>query len=114
MKYFGTGRVSVPYKLLETVHNNEDEQAKLKTKISELSAVIADTSQFLKIIWKYTKITELTPEIMHKLIEKIVVHAHDKPSGHRVQQIGIYYRFNIAVSNAMADRRDYDKNRKVA
>lgn len=99
----------------------EDEQADLKAKISELSAVIdekeqksADTSQFLEIVRKYTEITELTPEIMHELIERIVVHAPDKSSGHRVQQIDIYYRFNIAVSTAIADRREYDKKGKAA
>ena len=99
----------------------EDEQSELKVKISELSAIIekkeqksADTSQFLEIVRKYTEITELTPEIMHELIERIIVYAPDKSSGHRVQQIDIYYRFNIAVSTAVADRRDYDKKRKAA
>ena len=99
----------------------ESEQAELRVKVSELSTAIevkeqksADTSQFLEIVRKYTKITELTPEIMHELIEKIVIHAPDKSSGHRVQQIDIYYRFNIAVSTAIADRREYDKKRKAA
>ena len=99
----------------------EDERAELKVKISELSSIIeekeqksADTSQFLEIVRKYTEITVLTPEIMHELIERIVVHAPDKSSGHRVQQIDIYYRFNIAVSTAIADRREYGKKRKAA
>ena len=99
----------------------EDEQAELKVKISELSSIIeekeqksADTSQFLEIVRKYTEITELTPEIMHELVEKIVVHAPDKSSGHRIQQIDIYYRFNIAVSTAIVDRREYDKKGKAA
>ncbi len=99
----------------------EAEQADLKAKISELSAAIevkeqksADTSQFLEIVRKYTEITELTPEIMHELIEKIVVHAPDKSSGHRIQQIDIYYRFNIAVSTAIADNRNYGKKGKAA
>ena len=99
----------------------EDEQSELKVKISELSSIIeekeqksADTSQFLEIVRKYTEITELTPEIMHELVEKIVVHAPDKSSGHRIQQIDIYYRFNIAVSTAIVDRREYDKKGKAA
>ena len=101
--------------------SNEDEQAELKVKIFELTAIIeekeqksADTSQFLKIVRKYTKIMELTLEIMHELIERIVVYAPDKSSGHRVQQIDIYYRFNIAVSTAIADRREYGKKGKAA
>ena len=47
---------------------------------------------------KYEYITELTPEIMHELIEKIVVHAPDKSSGHRTQEIEIHYRFDVAVT----------------
>ncbi|MDE6596608.1 MAG: DUF4368 domain-containing protein, partial [Oscillospiraceae bacterium] len=99
----------------------ENEQTELKIKISESSSAIAVkeqksayTSQFLEIVRKYTEITELTPEIMHELIERIVVHAPDKSSGYRVQQIDIYYRFNIAVSTTIADRREYDKKRKAA
>ncbi len=99
----------------------ETEQADLKVKISDLTAAIevkeqksSDTSQFLEIVRKYAEITELTPEIMHELIERIVVHAPDKSSGHRVQQIDIYYRFNIAVSSAIADRREYGKKIKAA
>ena len=45
-------------------------------------------------------ITELTSEIMHELIEKIVVYAPEKSDGHRTQQIDIYYRFDVAVSTA--------------
>lgn len=51
---------------------------------------------------------------MYELVEKTVVYAPDKSSGHRVQQIDIYYRFNIAVSTAIADQREYDKKRKAA
>ena len=35
-------------------------------------------------------------------------------SGHRTQQIDIYYRFDVAVSTAVADSMKYDKKRKVA
>lgn len=68
----------------------------------------------LEIVRKYTEITELTPEMMHELIERMAVHAPDKSSGLRIQQIDIYYRFNIAVSKALADRRDHDKKGKTA
>lgn len=97
----------------------EDEQKQLKQAVSELTDFInekeqksTDTTQFINIVRKYTTITELTPEIMHELIEKIVVHAPDKSSGHREQQIDIYYRFNVAVSTAVAKRTDYDNHKK--
>ena len=51
---------------------------------------------------------------MHELIDKIVVHAPDKSSGHRTQQIDIYYRFKAAVSTAVADSIKYNKKRKAA
>ena len=48
----------------------------------------------------YSKVTELTPTIMHKFVEKIAIYAPDKSGGHRTQQIDIYRRFNLAVSAA--------------
>ncbi len=99
----------------------EDEQKKLKASVTELTVYIetaeqksADVTTFISVVQKYERITELTPEIMHELIEKIVVHAPDKSSGHRTQQIDIYYRFDVAVSTAVADSMKYDKKRKVA
>ena len=37
-------------------------------------------SDFIQLVRKYTHISVLTPEIMHELVEKIVVHAPDKSS----------------------------------
>ena len=63
------------------------------------------------IFRKYSEIPKLTPEIMHEFIEKIVVYAPDKSSGHRTQQIDICFRFNVAVATAVADSMVYDKKR---
>ena len=99
----------------------ENEQKKLKADAAELTAFIdeaeqksADVDSFIKVVQKYEHITELTPEIMHELIEKIVIHAPDKSSGHRTQQIEIHYRFDVAVATAVADSMKYDKKRKAA
>lgn len=99
----------------------EDEQKKLRATVAELAAYIdsaehksADVTAFIGAVQKYENITELTPEIMHELIEKIVVHAPDKSSGYRTQQIDIYYRFDVAVATAVADSMKYDKKRKAA
>ncbi|MCQ2417943.1 MAG: recombinase family protein [Oscillospiraceae bacterium] len=99
----------------------ETEQKTLKDTVKDLKVYIenaeqknSDINSFLKVVQKYEHITELTPEIMHELIEKIVVHAPDKSSGHRTQQIEIHYRFNVAVSVAVADSKKYDKKRKAA
>ncbi len=54
--------------------------------------------------WKdITSITELIPEIMHELIEKIIVHASDKSSGYREQKVEIHFRFKAANSIAVTD-----------
>ena len=99
----------------------EDEQKKLKADVTELTAFIdkaeqksADVSSFIKVVQKYEHITELTPEIMHELIEKIVVYAPDNSSGHCTQQIEIHFRFDVAVATAIADRKEYTKKRKAA
>lgn len=99
----------------------EDEQKKLKAKTSELTAFIetaeqkcADVNSFIKVVQKYEHITELSPEIMHELIEKIVVYAPEKRYGHRTQQIEIHFRFDVAVATAIADSREYDKKKKAA
>ena len=99
----------------------DNEQKELRAKVSELKLLIdtqmqksADVSKFLDVVHKYTFITELTPEIMHELIDRIVVYAPDKSSGHRTQQIDIHFRFNVAVATAVADRREYGKRNTVA
>lgn len=98
----------------------EDEQKKLRATVAELTDFIetaeqksADVTAFISVVQKYERITELTPEIMHELIEKIVVHAPDKSSGHRTQQMDIYYRFDVAVSTAVADSMKYDKRERL-
>lgn len=40
---------------------------------------------------------ELTPTMLNELIEKIVIHAPDKSSGKRVQQVDIYYNFGVGM-----------------
>ena len=99
----------------------EDEQKKLRATVAELTDFIetaeqksSDVTAFIQAVQKYEHITELTPEIMHELIEKIVVHAPDKSGGHRTQEIEIHYRFNVAVTTAVADSMKYDKKRKAA
>lgn len=94
----------------------EDEESKLKATVAELTAFIdtaeqksSDVTAFVSLVRKYEHITELTPEIMHELIEKIVVHEADKSSGKRIQQIDIYYRFDVTVSTVSADTAKYGK-----
>ena len=76
----------------------EQEQADVKHKIVMLEDLIEngeeqakDLKQLLANVRKYTDPEELTPEMLNDLVDKIVVHAPDKSSGHRTQKIEIYY-----------------------
>ncbi|WP_363239555.1 DUF4368 domain-containing protein [Ruminococcus sp.] len=99
----------------------ESEQKQLKTSVAELQKFVEtkeqqsnDISSFMKIVSKYEHLTDITPEQMHELIERIEVHAPDKSSGHRQQKVDIYFRFRVACSSAVLDRRDYRKKKKAA
>ena len=50
---------------------------------------------------------------MHELVEKIVVHAPDKSSGHREQRVEIYFRFNVASATATLGHGNKGKKRKA-
>ena len=50
-----------------------------------------DITQFISNVKKYTEITDLTPEILNELIEKILIHQAEKIDGKKVQEIDIYY-----------------------
>ena len=52
-----------------------------------------DFKQFREIVRKYVGIKELTPAIVNEFVKKIIVHAPDKSSGHRVQKIQIIFNF---------------------
>lgn len=78
----------------------EEEQHQLQASISDLTEKLAkqqednlNISKFMARISKYTKLPELTVEIVNELIDKIVIH---KPTGtkrNRIIQIDIYYNF---------------------
>ncbi|MDE5946026.1 MAG: DUF4368 domain-containing protein [Oscillospiraceae bacterium] len=53
--------------------------------------------------------SNLTPEIIHELIEKILVHAPNKSDGRCIQQMDIFYRFDVAVSNVSANMGKYGR-----
>ena len=78
----------------------EKEQSELKVSVSLLQASVdaaeseaLNINSFLKVVRKYTMPEKLTSAMLRELVEKIVVHAPDKSSGHRVQQIDVHYNF---------------------
>ena len=74
----------------------ENEQAELTKKVQTLEQEIvkqqeeADSiEQFIRRAKKYPELTELTPAVLHDLVNKVYVCAPDKSSGHRVQDVRI-------------------------
>lgn len=87
----------------------ETEQKQIKAEITRLQNLIDkgkqeryDLNQFLKNVRKYTDPETLTAEMVNELIDKILVHAPDKSSGHRTQKIEIYYKA-VGIINIATD-----------
>ena len=76
----------------------EAEQKQLKMAIPAMEASLdattdkaADLQRFIERARQVTRLTELTPEIVHEFIEKIVVSKPDKVDGKRHQRVDIHY-----------------------
>ena len=96
---YATGKLSEKrFELLVSAY--EQEQAELDAAIAEdeakLNVYEADTDrveQFLALAKKYTDFTVLTTPMIYEFIDKIIVHAPDKSSGEREQEVEIYLKF---------------------
>ena len=76
----------------------ENEQKQLKAAIPEMEATLdattdkaADLQRFIERARQVTQLTELTPEIVHEFIDKIVVSKPEKIDWKRHQRVDIYY-----------------------
>ena len=70
-----------------------EEMKNLRAAVSTFDAEVENVEKFLQVVRRYTDPTELTPMMLHELIDKIVVQESDKSSGHRIQKIDIHYSF---------------------
>ena len=78
----------------------ETEQENLKTEITVLEEWIETQQEandnydrFYALLEKYVDIPILTPTIVNEFIKKIIIHAPDKSSGKRKQEIEIIFNF---------------------
>ena len=76
----------------------ETEQKQLKAAIPEMEASLdattdkaADLKHFIERARQVTRLTELTPEIVHEFIDKIVVSKPERLNGKRHQRVDIHY-----------------------
>ena len=81
----------------------EAEQAEKKLLAQTLRIELDETKQktdelekFISKVKKITEIKELTPELVHEFISKIVVHAPYRKDKRRHQAIDIYYRASVS------------------
>lgn len=84
----------------------EQEQKELKLSISEAENAVeqfekdsVNIDAFLSLAAKYTDFSELTKPMINEFIDKIVVHAPDRSTGERIQEVDIYLNFvgNISI-----------------
>lgn len=79
----------------------QTEQQELEAKIARLNMELAsdkqtedDAVKWVELIRQYVNPTELNAELLHTLIEKIVIHESVKrDDGTKEQEVEIYYRF---------------------
>ena len=74
----------------------EELDAAIEREQAELDAFNADTDkagQFLELVRRYTDFSVLTTPMILEFVDKIVVHAPDRSSGERTQEVDIYLKF---------------------
>ena len=71
-----------------------------------------DAKEFSTLVKQYTNITELTEELLHTLIEKIVVHEKKVIDGETLMRIDIYYRFIGNVGSESGESLKATKTRQ--
>lgn len=78
--------------------NYEQEQTTLREKVLELEDKIktyneqsASTFIFMELVHKFTRIDELTHELVREFIEKVIIHKAEKVNGQRRMKIDIFY-----------------------
>ena len=101
--------------------NYEDEQKALKAKAEALNKFIeegeqkaSDIAAFIELAKRVKHIDELTHQALHETVDRIIVHAPDKSSGHRKQEIVIVMMFGIIRTTVVIDSRDYSKRKPAA
>ena len=76
----------------------EEEQQKLKAALPEMQTYLEtetdkteNLQRFIDKVKRLTEIKELTPELIHEFIDKIVVYAPKYLDGKRYQVVDVYY-----------------------
>jgi len=89
----------------------EQEQEELRAKIEILENEIQNqenhvesVDNFIRLAKKHLYIEKLTPAVLNDMVKAVYVHAPDKSSGHRVQDVDISYNhIDILPANLLYD-----------
>ena len=86
------------FELLSSEYEQEQEvlEASIANAQAELNAFEADTAkvdQFLALAKKYTDFSVLTTPMIYEFVDKILVHAPERSTGDRTQEVDIYLKF---------------------
>ncbi|MDR2931676.1 MAG: DUF4368 domain-containing protein [Oscillospiraceae bacterium] len=86
------------YKMLSADYEQEqndlqDKLLRLDEEITQQEEQAENIDRFISKARKYLHLQELTPTILNEMVKAVYVHAPDKSSGHRVQDIDISYDF---------------------
>jgi hypothetical protein len=108
----------------------EREQAELRAESAGLQATLdayerdgQSAERFLALARKYPDFDELTPQMLHEFVDRVVVHEGDRSSGERRQRIDIHLNFvgRFAVPGSdreptqeelAAKRADFERRRR--
>lgn len=100
----------LPEELYQTLSAKYEAETKnLKARTSEIQTQLAKSASktqnsrdFAALVAPYADITELDEELVHTLIEKIVIHEKEILGGQPVMRIEIYYRFIGKVQDQLS------------
>lgn len=76
--------------------------AEIQTQLAESASKTQNSKDFAALVAPYADITELDEELVHTLIEKIVIHEKEILDGLPVMRIEIYYRFIGKVQDQLS------------
>ena len=97
---------------MQLSHKYEVERMELKAKIAECKERLRQLAEnnrnkenFISAVRKFMEMKELTPALLHELIERIEVYETEGTGKNRTQRIMIYYRFVGYIEISGGDRK---------
>lgn len=83
----------------------------LTAEVSEPDTEATNVAKRIAVTKKYTRIEELTSEILNAFVDKIVIHKRVKQYGKRTQAVDIYYSY-IGIVDVPTDEERWAMERE--